>query len=79
MEAHTNAIIAVLHQCEEGCKRKDANALRKIWPSAPEETKQRIEAYFKTAAPIRPSLDMGAPEIAADHVTATVSEVLQLL
>jgi hypothetical protein len=72
-EADRNAINAVLHQYEDGRKRKDANALWKIWPSAPPETKQRIAAYFKSAASIRTGLQMGPPEVAGDHVTATVS------
>jgi Caspase domain len=72
-EGDRNAITALLHQYEEGRKRKDANALWKIWPSAPVETKQRIEAYFKSAASIRTTLQMDAPEIGSDHLSATVT------
>ena len=72
-EADRAAISALLHQYEEDRKRKDASALWKIWPSAPVETKQRIEAYFKSAASIRTTLQMNPPEIAADHATATVN------
>ena len=72
-ETDRNAITAVLHQFEEARKRKDASALWKIWPGAPLETKQRIEAYFKSAASIRTSLQMDPPEISQDLTTATVS------
>ena len=68
-----NMISAVLKQYEDGRKRKDAAALWKVWPTAPVETKQRIESYFKTAQSIQTALQMGAPEISADRMSATVS------
>jgi hypothetical protein len=75
--ADVNAINAVLHQYQEGRKRKDASALWKLWPSAPVETKQRLESYFKSASSIRTTLDMGTPEFGADHMTAVVSGQIQ--
>jgi hypothetical protein len=72
-EEDIKAISALLHQYQEGRKRKDASALWKVWPTAPVETKQRIETYFKSASSIRTALDMGTPDFAADHAIATVS------
>jgi uncharacterized caspase-like protein len=68
-----DAINAVLHQYEEGRKRKDASALWKIWPNAPIETKQRFESYFKDAKSIQTKLEMDPPQVAGDHMNATVS------
>ncbi len=76
-EADRNAIKEVVHQYQEGRKRKDASSLWKIWPSAPVETKQRIEAYFKSASSIRTTLNMDTPDIAADHVSATFNGRIQ--
>jgi caspase domain-containing protein len=73
LEADRNAIKEVLHQYQEGRKRKDAAALWKIWPSAPVETKQRIEAYFKSASSIRTVLNMDVPELGSDRASAIVS------
>jgi ketosteroid isomerase-like protein len=68
-----NRINDVLHQYELAYNTKNADALWKIWPGAPIERQQPIESYFRNAQSIRTVLQMGTPEIAADHLTATVT------
>ena len=70
-QAEQQAISAVLHQYEEGRKRRDATILWKVWPTAPVETKVGIETYFRNAASVSTKLEMDPAEIASDHITAT--------
>lgn len=71
-ETERNAINDVLHQYELAYNTKNAAALWKIWPGAQIERRQPTESYFKSAQSIRTVLQMGPPEISADHTTATV-------
>jgi len=67
-----NRINDVLHQYELAYNTKNAAALWKIWPGAQIERRQPTESYFKSAQSIRTVLQMGPPEISADHMTAIV-------
>jgi len=71
--ADPESIRKVLGHYEDAYNRTDAKALWTIWPDAPTKTRRAIEAYFKSAASIRATLRQGTPEIAANHVEATVS------
>jgi hypothetical protein len=71
--ADPESIKKALARYEEAYNQTDAKALWTIWPNAPTKTKQAIEAYFRSAASIRATLHLGTPEIAKNHLEATVT------
>jgi predicted Ser/Thr protein kinase len=69
----TPAIRAAVQRYADAFQRRDADALRKIWPSMSGGEYDRYRQSFSMAGVIRMSLSNQKIEEAADHATATVS------
>ncbi len=72
-EADVDAIKKVLGRYADAYNRKDKNALWKVWPSPPMDTKRTIEESFSTARSITMNLQLNNPEIEPDGARATVT------
>lgn len=71
-QADNEAIRKVIDAYRDAYIHIDSKALWAIWPSASSNTKSQIEAGFNGARSIKLDLKLENPEIAPDHITATV-------
>jgi eukaryotic-like serine/threonine-protein kinase len=69
----TPAIRAAVQQYATAFQQRDADALRKIWPSLGGAEYERFKQSFSMAGAIRMSLSNENIVVAADHATATVT------